>query len=67
MLIPMQKNFLISTIIFKSNGNDYLNLAFFSPERCRNGPGTVRKKLVTMRERPGTERVNSESNFENHF
>ena len=49
MLIPMQKPFLISTIIFKSNGNGnvncnvnsnsngngnvYLYLAFFSPER----------------------------------
>ena len=41
ILIPMQKPFLISTIIFKSNcigngnGKDYLNLAFLAENGVR--------------------------------
>ena len=40
MLIPMQKPFFISTIIFKSNGNVYLYLAFLA----QNGTGTVQER-----------------------
>ena len=50
MLIPLQKNFFISIIIFKSNGNgnvnsngngnNYLNLAFLA----QNGEGTAKER-----------------------
>ena len=55
MLIPMQKPFLISTIIFKSNGNgngnDYPNLAFLAHNGEGKGPVTIKNLLGTARER----------------
>ena len=46
MLIPKQKNFFISTIIFKSNGNGNDGLSEFGFFLAQNETGTVQERKI---------------------